>query len=538
MLTESFLAATLTANKPSQHLSSALKDTGIFLYELQPQTVLRHGFKKSSVQPRSLAVSRSHLFAAQTGKAVINVYNRNKGNQEATVPFPSKVTSIAYADGLEVLVLGTEEGKLILWEVGTGRISTSAASHLEAVTQLCPVPHNDVILSASSDSTVLVWSIASLLSFESVAQDYSDATALNAPIATFSQHRDEITVLGAGHSRRNTNFAISASADQTCHIWHIETCEVIRTVLLPSTPISVTLDPADRAIYLGDAVGSVTSIDLLALSISAKTKTDTTMLPVQIPDTDQWRHSSAAGAAHAVALSYDGTVLLTGHDSGEILRWDIAKRKVANEVANLGQPITNLYMLRPDGLRGKSLPGFAIQEVVKPKLEFNAQYEHGSSTVPANYKLHVALTGRDPEHEQHFEEARNVLTSNGWTDSLLDDAVRALESGTSAGPSNGLSTGTVPTGRMEDEVAELKKTVAAYKKAEMERMERSLARMEKREDIDLRRRQAYHDAIKRGEDKKAANAAMKAAMDKSKAELMEIDAHSDAEAFTDTMDTS
>jgi len=87
-------------------------------------------------------------------------------------------------------------------------------------------------------------------------------------------------------------------------------------------------------------------------------------------------------------------------------------------------------------------------------------------------------------------------------------------------------------------VAELKKTLAAYKKTELEMMERSLARMKQRDDIDLQRRQAYHDAIKRGEDKKTANAAMNAAMEASKKELKALEVESDAEPFEEPVDTS
>lgn len=537
MLTESFFAATLMANKPTQHMSSALKDVGVFFHELQPQNVLRHGYKKSSVQPQSLAVSRSHVFAAQSGKAVINVYSRQKGNQEATVPFPEKITSIAYADGLEVLVLGTEEGKLILWEVGTGRISTSTASHLQAVTQICIVPSNDIIISASLDSTVLVWSISSLLSFQSTTDSYSTASTTNAPVATFSQHRDGITALAAGHSRRSTNIAVSASLDRTCHIWHIESCEVLRTVLLPTPPTCVCLDAVDRAVYLGDAAGNVTSVDLLALGQSSVTMADSSQLPVQIAEDEQWRQSSDVGAAHTIALSYDSTALLTGHDNGSILKWDIAKRKVANEVAKLGQPVTNLFMLIPDGIRHKKHPGLNITEIVKPKLEFSAQLENGSTGIPASYKLHAILTGAPTDRETTDDGASGAITSDGWPAAMLDGAARSLEHGASGAPPDGKDIDAFRTERLQEEVAELKNTIAALRKAEMERMERSLARMQKREDIDLRRRQAYHAALERVDDRNSANAAMKAVTDQSKAEVIAIDAESDAEAFGDRMNT-
>lgn len=60
------------------------------------------------------------MFAAQSEKAIVHVYSREKGNQEATVPFPERIRSLAVAGGKngDILVLGTEGGRLILWEVG------------------------------------------------------------------------------------------------------------------------------------------------------------------------------------------------------------------------------------------------------------------------------------------------------------------------------------------------------------------------------------------------------------------------------------
>lgn len=118
MLTESFLVSTRTSGKPQKNALS--KDVGIHLYNLQPITALKLSYKKSSTQPNCLATSTSHVFAAQAEKAVIHVYNRERGNQEAVVPFPEKIRSLVLCgdpDGGGVLALGTEGGGLILWEV-------------------------------------------------------------------------------------------------------------------------------------------------------------------------------------------------------------------------------------------------------------------------------------------------------------------------------------------------------------------------------------------------------------------------------------
>lgn len=121
MLTESFVAATLDPAKPSNKTL-----LGIHQHDFQPLQALKSTFKKSSSKANCLAVSRTHVFAAQADKAVVHVYSRERNNQEAIVPFPEKIHSIALAGeehGAGILALGTEGGRIILWEVRTHKNS-------------------------------------------------------------------------------------------------------------------------------------------------------------------------------------------------------------------------------------------------------------------------------------------------------------------------------------------------------------------------------------------------------------------------------
>jgi pre-rRNA-processing protein IPI3 len=115
MLTEHFIASISTPSKTPN--TSVTKDAGIFLHELQPLGGQRSIFKKSATPQHCLAVSEWHIFAAQAGKAVVHVYNREKGNQEATIPFNERIACLALAVADTVLVLGTESGRILLWEV-------------------------------------------------------------------------------------------------------------------------------------------------------------------------------------------------------------------------------------------------------------------------------------------------------------------------------------------------------------------------------------------------------------------------------------
>lgn len=91
------------------------KDVGIYGHSLAPSWATKSTFKKSSAPPHCVAISETHIFAAQDQKATVHVYSRLRGNQETLVAFPERIRSLALANN--VLILGTSEGRLILWEV-------------------------------------------------------------------------------------------------------------------------------------------------------------------------------------------------------------------------------------------------------------------------------------------------------------------------------------------------------------------------------------------------------------------------------------
>ncbi|KIX94945.1 uncharacterized protein Z520_09255 [Fonsecaea multimorphosa CBS 102226] len=507
MLTESFIAATLTANKAAAHASAALKDVGIFLHEFQPQRVFRQGFKKSSTQPGCVAISDSHIFAAQADKAVVNVYSRERVNQEATVPFPERVSSLAYANGAEILVLGTEGGRLILWEVATGRVTNSAASHLQAVSCLCITPRNEYIISGSADSSIHVWSLAKLVSFAPPSDSYEDDGTSNAPVKAFSRHRTALSALICGHSSITTNFAVSASNDGTCHIWHIESCQVLQTLLLPSHAVSIALDPADRAIYFGCHDGRIHSWDIFQQSprYSISSSGPSTRPAIQLMDKDSWKAPSTnVGTANCVTLSYDGTSLLSGHVNGTVIRWDVAKRRILQEITNFSQPITNIEMLKPEGFPNAKRPKYTISSIVKPNLELTSSKDKGTCGVPAKYGLHVTITApRNPSEHDEFEQA---LAGPGFSQSMLDAAVRSLELGNASSqislPPD--ATEISKSERLEEEVSKLKQQLAVLHNLEASRRDRKLTRMTKRDELALKKREAYFEAKRQGKDGDAA----------------------------------
>ena len=126
MLSEEFVSA--ICGPPLSSNTAVAKDVGIYCHALSPTYSVKSTFKKSSAPARCLAVSETHVFAAQHERAYVHLYSRLRGNQEAFVAFPERIRCLTLAG--DVLVLGTAEGRMMLWEVRQFPLSFRAFQYL------------------------------------------------------------------------------------------------------------------------------------------------------------------------------------------------------------------------------------------------------------------------------------------------------------------------------------------------------------------------------------------------------------------------
>jgi pre-rRNA-processing protein IPI3 len=404
--------------------TSIAKDAAIFVHEYQPSGVQQAMFKKSATPQNCLAVSSTHIFAAQTGKAVVHVYNREKGNHEATIPFTERINCLTLACDDAVLVLGTAEGRIFLWEVATGRQVTTAQSHLQPVNQLAVDAASNFLISSSADSTCHVWSVPALLSFS------NDGSQPLAPLRTFADHRSSIQALALGHSDTFQNIAITAAQDKNCFVWDYHTNTRLRTFLLPSVPTSIVVDAADRAFYVGYETGGVQRIDLLASAGEVQNEciqSGTDAFNLIQPKTKVWSPPDATtGSVNCLGLSFDGTAVLAGHQSGTILGWDVATGHMKPFLPQgpLPGPVMNLRFLPVSGFQSEAPKLMRLEAVVKPKFGAFQDSGSGSGTVPGNYAINAQLLGSTPEQsESMFSQA---LFGKSFPTSLLDEGLSEL----------------------------------------------------------------------------------------------------------------
>ncbi|KAI9718012.1 MAG: Pre-rRNA-processing protein ipi3 [Chrysothrix sp. TS-e1954] len=440
MLTESFISSSSAPPTLTSNTNANLKDAGIFVHTYQPQPALKSTFKKSATEPCCLALNSSHIFAAQKGKAVIHVYNREKGNQEATVPFPERICSITLIANGTIVVLGLEGGGILLWELMTGRIVTTTQAHLQSVNAVVSDITSNFLLSGSEDSTVLVWSLVDLLSF---SQGSTLGDENRKPRHTLSAHKSAITALVVGHSATTANIAVSASKDRNAIVWNYQTGEMLRRFLLPSIPLCLALDPADRAVYAGNEDGSLQFVDFYTGSsqtaIASTHDTSFASTPVQPPASSRWKRPSGSDqdAALSLALCFDGTKILSGHQSGKIVAWDVSNATIAGNLAeHTGAPITNIQFLQPEGFPHVPQNEITLGRLVKPR-QHEAFSGPGGGDLAASYTIASHVTARTAHEHRAKTAFESALDSIGFDMERLDESRAALMKPSAAPLTNG-----------------------------------------------------------------------------------------------------
>ena len=459
MLTETLIAS---SKNPPVLLSSntaQLKDAGIFIHTYQPQPALRSTFKKSQTNQNCLAISDTHIFAAQTQKAVVHVYSRAQGNQEAIVPFSERISSLALAGGESLLVIGTEAGRIVLWEVSTGRQLSAAASHLQPVDCLAISRTDDFALSGSADTTILVWSLGDLLSFNAPSIGLDDRVR---PRHSLTGHNGPITSIAMGSGAASNNIALSSSVDKTLIIWNYFQGQALKTVLLTSVPKCVILDMADRAAFAGYEDDSVQKIEFLRESaLSHIYDPSKSTAPLEPAAASRWfsvntDHSKEKSGTLSLCLSYDGTMLLSGHEDGSINQWDVGGGRFAGNLCRHDRaPISNLMFERPRGFLQSTAPRRRNVKIVKPKTHENFSRvlapELGATYASATQFLvsrgYESNCGRHYTRSNRRTDSRCNLCNVGLPDWLLRENIEepVARQDTSAKGSTSMSDSTGPS---------------------------------------------------------------------------------------------
>lgn len=290
--------------------------------------------------------------------------------------------------------------------------------HVQAVSCIAATPYH--LLTGSDDSNVHVWSLAQLLELHSSVDEQE-------PLVSFSNHRGAITALavsaapaaaggGGGGSNPESSFCVSASKDKTCVIWNYRSGQVLRTLLFPSFPMCLALDPAARGVFASTQDGAIYSVDFFSTKpplLGRGSEDASTVVQIATP---LCTAPVESGPATCVALTHDGTTLLSGHPKGQVHVWAITDKSAssgAKELANVNAAVTNIVFVPPFAAvaAGAAAAATRAWTVVKP-----AQAQQRAYNFSAQFEADLAP-------ETPFAK---MVTAPGFARETLDAAISAF----------------------------------------------------------------------------------------------------------------
>jgi len=314
MLTETLILA--TTRTPLDNVETP----SISLYNLHNASVIS-SLKRSHTAARGLASTSTHIFAQQSDKAVINVYSTRTFSLETTVPFPEAFTVISCSPCGSYLAGGTASGRVYLWELASARFVATPALHLQKITTLCFNKSGTHLVVGSEDTNVTVWSLAVLLDTRGPTR---------APERILDRHIHAITsvAVGGANSGGPSELLITAGKDRSVIAWELHTGQHLRTYMVGGVPLCLALDPVERAVYVGLEEGGIQSVEFHGTqNRSGHEMYDGEFRDMPVPvSSEVWGGDDTAEgrAVLSLAVSYEGNLVVSGNERGEVRVWDVA----------------------------------------------------------------------------------------------------------------------------------------------------------------------------------------------------------------------
>jgi WD40 repeat protein len=263
------------------------------------------------------------------------------------------VVSLAIAPDGTLLASGSKDNTIKLWSLPDGALITTLSGHTNAIAGLAFSLDGKTLISGSADFTVKLWNLADLTLLDTL-QGHAAAVR-------------DIAISPDG------TYVVSSSEDQTLNLWSLSTGALLTTLSTPNGWVNAMAFSPDGTALLtgcnggavilwtmpdcvpaltikeyGDYVGAVAIAPDKSILASAVGKLDATVGEALDPTFRLWRGSDGALAktiddhqdyVQALAMSPDGTLLVSGSADKSIRLWQMPKGSYVRSASDPALPI-------------------------------------------------------------------------------------------------------------------------------------------------------------------------------------------------------
>ncbi|KAG7707997.1 hypothetical protein KL933_003436 [Ogataea haglerorum] len=284
------------------------------------------------------------VIVACKGKALIHVYLHGKESPEQTIPLPEEVSCLEIfphpnSERSWLLVAGAVSGRLYVWELDSGLLLAVKESHYQSVGVVkCSKGY---IVSGGADSRIVVWKVLDIL------------TDSHKPYVIFTDHTLPVTDITISSGLINDIKLWSVSADQTVRCYDLTSLALVTTFVAQQPIHSIAADPAFRCLYIGLANGMIRMVHLFQASpqtqiweqVGGFGKIITLKDDIDLRETFT-NHQIGENPVTRIAVSFDGTQIVTGDSNGRVLVLDVATKQTVRTLKQLAGPVSTLKLFR------------------------------------------------------------------------------------------------------------------------------------------------------------------------------------------------
>jgi WD40 repeat protein/uncharacterized caspase-like protein len=219
------------------------------------------------------------------------------------------VVAVAFSPDGRLVLSGSYDHSLKLWEAATGRLVRTFEGHQDEVWSVAFSPDGRLLLSGSYDNTLKLWEAAT-----------------GRLVRTFEGHQGEANSIAFSPDGQ---FVLAADGDKTIKQWEIATARLVRT-------------------FEGKAPFALSPDGQLLLSALEIPNTLERTLTLQERETGRLLHTFEPRQYTSVAFSPDGQLVLTASGGNTLKLWESATGRLVRTFEG-HRDIVNSVAFSPDG---------------------------------------------------------------------------------------------------------------------------------------------------------------------------------------------
>jgi len=333
-------------------VATSSNDAFIYIWDIRSGTLLAT-FKGNKTDTNAISLlsplyqpaRKSFIYSAQNDRPQINVWSFRKDQLLYKFTVPEKLSSTVITNNNNFFIGGSENGRIFVWEVSTGKLIKIIDGHYKAINVMKVTSDDSALITGSEDSIVKVWLLNDLIDIQPIRNAIT-------PYYTWTEHTLPITDLVCGLGLMNYSRVVTVSLDRSCKIWDLSNGKCLATVVVPTNIRSVAMNPTETSIYVGGGDGLIYCIDLYSKTKNNQygTKIDLNVQPEGIIDfsKDGKVFKGHSQAVNSLSCSFDGSLLVSASDDEKVIIWDAESQQQLKSFAHCKGKITNVQViLRP-----------------------------------------------------------------------------------------------------------------------------------------------------------------------------------------------